>query len=511
MSASKFRNDHTEPRDQGHFKNSLLQGSARKPPMFALVKPMTGSAVKPSSFAEEREKLILNVSPRKLRIETPAKAPLALFSSSVLASNPFSTSLIQASPMRPKTPARAPAMIPHTVPAHDVVIEEEELSLLEPPATFKAEIPVEHFTPERLSFAESTTPVEAHVLIPVEVGESTPIDVDDGAMKSAPVDVHTEDRDSQEPPADESTANENIRQGPSTEEPPEEKSRIEEPVEESSTEKHAIEELEIEDPVTEGPEVEECGEPMDVDILEPSEESCTAGIETENYTPRKSSVAVLSSPIDKSRLNDADDETVRFGETIFSWEAESFAADPSVMEPSSEAQEPSTPTIPARGSQLALAVEPWPIQAAIPELPVALASPAKSALRSPEKKVCATSPKKSVSWKQTTPQAKSPVLAPELGVLAGTVFFVDVQSAGADMGYLFAPLLEELGATVVPNWTSNSMALTHVLFKDGSQMTLEKVVATNGDNSCSHTIQISRDYHPNLQCRHEAGRCDTQQ
>lgn len=65
------------------------------------------------------------------------------------------------------------------------------------------------------------------------------------------------------------------------------------------------------------------------------------------------------------------------------------------------------------------------------------------------------------------------------------VFYVDVKTTeGADAGHLFAPLLLDLGAEVVPSWTSNSMGVTHVLFKEGDDRTLEKVVASGGTVQC---------------------------
>jgi hypothetical protein len=83
------------------------------------------------------------------------------------------------------------------------------------------------------------------------------------------------------------------------------------------------------------------------------------------------------------------------------------------------------------------------------------------------------STKKSVTW--TEDWAES-LLANDM--LTGCVFYVDVKSVdGADAGQFFKPLLEELGAEIVPSWTSNSMGVTHVLFKDGDDRTLEKVVA----------------------------------
>jgi len=61
------------------------------------------------------------------------------------------------------------------------------------------------------------------------------------------------------------------------------------------------------------------------------------------------------------------------------------------------------------------------------------------------------------------------------------VFYVDVQDRnGADASSLFVPLLFDLGARVVAHWASNTDPVTHVLFKDGDLMTLEKVVASNG-------------------------------
>lgn len=110
-------------------------------------------------------------------------------------------------------------------------------------------------------------------------------------------------------------------------------------------------------------------------------------------------------------------------------------------------------------------------------------SPRKSSLKSPEKKSL-ESPKKTVTWQQLT-QKNTPTTKIEDLVLQGTVFFVDVRgSDGSDASNLFVPLLEELGASCVPQWTSNNMDLTHVLFKDGEKRTLEKVVASNGMVKC---------------------------
>lgn len=117
-------------------------------------------------------------------------------------------------------------------------------------------------------------------------------------------------------------------------------------------------------------------------------------------------------------------------------------------------------------------------------------SPSKSSLKSPEKKA-PESPKKTVTWDQltVTPTAPKPAdPAVNAGILAGTIFFVDVCSAeGANCNDIFSPLLFELGATVVGSWVSNVSGIggiTHVLFKDGQRRTLEKVIASNGSVKC---------------------------
>lgn len=145
--------------------------------------------------------------------------------------------------------------------------------------------------------------------------------------------------------------------------------------------------------------------------------------------------------------------------------------------------------------------------------PSAGTSPTKSSLKAPGM----LSPKKSVSFDHGTPEKiEAPLSAPETPkamtiecqavgltevqeqtqepvqalppptpkpqILTGLTFYVDVRDhrTGADASALFTPLLLDLGAAVVPTWSSNSDAVTHVLFKDGDIMTLEKVVAAAG-------------------------------
>ncbi|EKG15440.1 BRCT domain-containing protein [Macrophomina phaseolina MS6] len=164
----------------------------------------------------------------------------------------------------------------------------------------------------------------------------------------------------------------------------------------------------------------------------------------------------------------------------------------------------------ARHKRLSLAIElensikkPRKSLAFIPSL-----TPAKSALRSPFKKPFG-SPKKSVAWasepavpkvieefqEPATPKAETPkavgqeidddfesnIPRPDEALLKDTVFFVDVRTAGGeDAGDLFIPLLEEMGAKIVSSWSGADNEITHVLFKDGSIDTLEKVSATHG-------------------------------
>jgi hypothetical protein len=266
----------------------------------------------------------------------------------------------------------------------------------------------------------------------------------------------------------------------------------EEPVPEESAmsmELDAVHDLMVEQPVqTVGIYVDpEEDIPQPSLVMEPA-----MPVEIKSQTPQQSPNAASTTPKQEMPTPACEDETVRFGEPCImepAAEPMDFIMESTVTEPVTEAPAPTTPTAPTEPAERAeptAVITPWSIKAAMSELPAGLASPVKSSFRSPEKRLNSTSPKKSVSWQNLSPQAKPPVVpAAEPGVLAGTVFFVDVRSAdGTDAGGLFVPLLEELGARVVENWTSNNMDLTHVLFKDGDRMTLEKVVATDGGVKC---------------------------
>ncbi|KAJ4286426.1 hypothetical protein N0V90_013125 [Kalmusia sp. IMI 367209] len=118
-----------------------------------------------------------------------------------------------------------------------------------------------------------------------------------------------------------------------------------------------------------------------------------------------------------------------------------------------------------------------------PPVLAAPTSPTKSAMRSPFKNVAKT-PKKTVTWDEDD-DCESDCFG-YTGLLRGTRFLVDVTSKGEDQGFLFISLLEDMGAQVFREWTDNT-SLTHVLFKEGSKITLEKVAASNGSVKCVNT------------------------
>ena len=549
VSPSKFRTDRAEASEENQFKTSILQGSARKAPAFLLSRSIIGSAVKPSSFAEEGKVSLLKASPRKIRIETPAKVAPALFGSSLNMPNPFSTSLIQASPMRLKTPVRTPARSPRAAPFQDVVMEEDEhntppqspvlmsttpaqepsqeivveTSVAEEPLADKPVVEesaptIEEYMPtigeympaveESMPIVEESMPIVEESVPVVEgsvptIGGSMPtiegsmptvegsVPTVEGSMptveESIPEKLTAGELVTEEPVAEGHLAEELVIQQSIAEELMAEEPVPEEPA--MSMELDAVHDLIVEQPVQ---TVDIYVDP-EKDIPQPSlVMEPTMSVEIESQTPQQSPNPASTSPKQEMPTPAYGDETVRSGEPIFSRimepaaEPMDFIMESIVTEPVAEAPAPKTPTTPTEAAEPTAVIAPWSIKAAMSELPAGLASPVKSSLRSPEKRFRSTSPKKSVSWQNLSPQVRSPaVLAAEPGVLAGTVFFVDVRSAdGADAGGLFVPLLEELGARVAENWTSNNMDLTHVLYKDGDRMTLEKVVATNGGVKC---------------------------
>lgn len=120
-------------------------------------------------------------------------------------------------------------------------------------------------------------------------------------------------------------------------------------------------------------------------------------------------------------------------------------------------------------------IAPLPLSAIL--APPEPASPVKSALRSPQK-IEAKTPKKAVTWGDEDEDD----LFMYNGPLQGLTFFVDITSNGRPQNYIFASLLEDLGAKVAKEWVDTG--ISHVLFKDGSLETLEKVVASKGAIKC---------------------------
>lgn len=77
------------------------------------------------------------------------------------------------------------------------------------------------------------------------------------------------------------------------------------------------------------------------------------------------------------------------------------------------------------------------------------------------------------------------------------VIFLDVNKTdGENSNQLFVPVVEQLGGEWVPEWSSNSMGVTHVVFMNGEMRTLEKVVATNGQVHCVNISWLLEQVHP---------------
>lgn len=105
-----------------------------------------------------------------------------------------------------------------------------------------------------------------------------------------------------------------------------------------------------------------------------------------------------------------------------------------------------------------------------------------------------TTPSKSDAslWSNIGTPARTPHRDLNTTLLKGAVVFVDVHtSEGADASSLFTELLTQMGARCVKswNWNPNSddgskIGITHIVFKDGSKRTLEKVKETGGVVTC---------------------------
>ncbi|CEI65296.1 hypothetical protein FVEN_g6277 [Fusarium venenatum] len=105
-------------------------------------------------------------------------------------------------------------------------------------------------------------------------------------------------------------------------------------------------------------------------------------------------------------------------------------------------------------------------------------------------------PSKSDLWSSLGTPARTPRRDLNPAILRGAVVFVDVYtSEGADASSIFVDLLTQMGAKCMKSWswnpsssendmTSNKVGITHVVFKDGSKRTLEKVRESNGVVQC---------------------------
>ncbi|KAF4983302.1 hypothetical protein FDECE_17333 [Fusarium decemcellulare] len=105
-------------------------------------------------------------------------------------------------------------------------------------------------------------------------------------------------------------------------------------------------------------------------------------------------------------------------------------------------------------------------------------------------------PSKADLWSSMGTPARTPRRDVDPALLRGAVVFVDVHtSEGADASSIFVELLTQMGAKCMKTWswnpsgsasevTSSKVGITHVVFKDGSKRTLEKVRESNGIVQC---------------------------
>ncbi|KAF5022098.1 hypothetical protein F66182_5844 [Fusarium sp. NRRL 66182] len=122
--------------------------------------------------------------------------------------------------------------------------------------------------------------------------------------------------------------------------------------------------------------------------------------------------------------------------------------------------------------------------ATIPEVPSAPATPEP------------VTPSKAELWSSLGTPARTPRRDIDPALLRGAVVFVDVYtSEGADASSIFVELLTQMGAKCLKTWSWNpsgsatdvtfsKVGITHVVFKDGSKRTLEKVRESNGIVQC---------------------------
>ncbi len=152
------------------------------------------------------------------------------------------------------------------------------------------------------------------------------------------------------------------------------------------------------------------------------------------------------------------------------------------------------------------------------QIPRASGSP--SGMSSNRRAVSTPAPTKSMGsssgWSNNATPAKTPIRPAAAGILRGAIVFVDVHtSEGADASAVFVDLLTQMGARCLKTWgwnpsisplssltsfppngdaplatqdeaelDSKKIGITHVVFKDGSKRTMEKVRDTKGVVQC---------------------------
>ncbi|PNP37619.1 hypothetical protein TGAMA5MH_10462 [Trichoderma gamsii] len=160
-----------------------------------------------------------------------------------------------------------------------------------------------------------------------------------------------------------------------------------------------------------------------------------------------------------------------------------------------------------RSSRNISAISEEPDQRIEPSTPVAEAEKA-SKVETPEQSVEPSTPEsKADLWAKMGTPARTPRKDLNSNLLRGAIVFVDVHtSEGADASGIFVELLTQMGARCLQKWSwnpnsasnseSTKVGITHVVFKDGSKRTLEKVRQANGVVQCvgvSWVLDCERD------------------
>lgn len=131
-----------------------------------------------------------------------------------------------------------------------------------------------------------------------------------------------------------------------------------------------------------------------------------------------------------------------------------------------------------------------------------------SKMETPEQIVEPSTPEsKADLWAKMGTPARTPRKDLNSNLLRGAIVFVDVHtSEGADASGIFVEVLTQMGARCLQKWSwnpnsasnseSTKVGITHVVFKDGSKRTLEKVRQANGVVQCvgvSWVLDCERD------------------